>query len=177
MVEEHCEALLIGGRSGSGKSSLGWEVSALLQEASVRHCFVEGDFLDQAYPAPEGDPSRTILTEDNLAALWRNFAIRGYRRLIYTNAVSVLEGNLVRRAMTGEVRVVGVLLTAEDETVRRRLGYREVGSQFDAHLQRSAAMAELLDAKSPSWVKRVPTDGRHLAEIAREVIAMTGWQV
>jgi ABC-type dipeptide/oligopeptide/nickel transport system ATPase subunit len=50
------EALLIGGRSGVGKSTVGWEVSAQLQDRSVAHCLIEGDFLDQAYPPPEGDP-------------------------------------------------------------------------------------------------------------------------
>lgn len=170
------DALLIGGRSGSGKSSLGFEVSSQLQSASVAHCFIEGDFLDQAFPAPSGDPSRTLLTEDNLAALWRNFSVRGYHRLIYSNTVSVLEADLVRRAMAREVRFVGVLLTADDATVRQRLEYREVGSQLEAHIARSAAMAEVLEAKCPPWVIRVPTDGRDLIDIAGEVIELTGWK-
>src|ERR1017187_3900274 len=72
------EALLIGGRSGVGKSTVAWEVSAQLQDCSVAHCLIEGDFLDQAYPPPEGDPTRRKRTEDNLTALWRNFAALGY---------------------------------------------------------------------------------------------------
>jgi len=170
------DALLLGGRSGSGKSSLGFEVSAQLQLASIAHCFIEGDFLDQAFPAPSGDPSRTLLTEDNLAVLWRNYSARGYHRLIYTNTVSVLEADLVGRAMAGEVRFVGVLLTADDATVRQRLEYREVGSQLEAHVARSAAMAEMLEETCPPWVIRVPTDGRELIDIAREVVELTGWK-
>jgi adenylylsulfate kinase-like enzyme len=45
------EALLTGGRSGVGKSTVAWEVSAQLQDRSMAHCRIEGDFLDQAYPA------------------------------------------------------------------------------------------------------------------------------
>ena len=37
------EVLLIGGRSGVGKSTLGWEVSRQLQEAGAAHCHIEGD--------------------------------------------------------------------------------------------------------------------------------------
>lgn len=169
------EALLIGGRSGVGKSTVGWEISAQLQSAKIAHCLVEGDTLDQAFPAPPGDPSRTKLTETNLAALWRNYAALGYRRLIYTNTVSILEPDLIARAMGGTIRVIAVLLTADDTTARRRLGGREIGSQLDAHLERSAAMARHLEAAAPHDVLRVPTDDRPVTEIASEIITATGW--
>lgn len=69
MHETVCEALLIGGRAGVGKTTVGWEVS-------------------------------------------------GYRRLIYTNTVSVLEADLIARAMGGAPRITSVLLTAGDATAR-----------------------------------------------------------
>ena len=169
------EALLIGGRSGVGKSTVAWEVSAQLQDRSVAHCLIEGDFLDQAYPPPEGDPTRRKLTEDNLAALWRNFAARGYRRLIYTNTVSILESDLIVRAMGGNPRITSVLLTSTDETARVRLSAREIGSQREAHIHRSRAMARRLDPEAPSLVVRVPTDGRDVISIARDVVAATRW--
>lgn len=170
-----CEALLIGGRSGVGKTTVGAEVSAQLRHAGVAHCLVEGDNLDQAFPAPPDDPSRTRMTETNLAALWRNYAALGYRRLIYTNTVSVLEPDLIARAMGGAPRLVSVLLTARDATARGRLGTREIGSQLDAHVRRSAAMAVHLETAAPSEVVRVRTDGRPVEEIAREIVTATGW--
>jgi hypothetical protein len=169
------EALLIGGRAGVGKTTVGWEVSVQLQAAHIAHCLVEGDNLDQAFPAPPGDPSRSQLTEANLAALWRNYAALGYRRLIYTNTVSVLEPDLITRAMGGTPRITSVLLTADDATARHRLGAREIGSQLDAHLTRSAAMARHLETTAPSGVVRIPTDGRSVVDIARDVIAATNW--
>ncbi len=84
------EVLLIGGRAGVGKSTVGWEVSAQLCAAEVAHVVVEGDFLGQVHPAPKGDPRRSKIVERNLAAVWGNYAELGYRRLIYTNTVSVL---------------------------------------------------------------------------------------
>jgi hypothetical protein len=115
------------------------------------------------------------MTEANLAALWRNYAAVGFRRLIYTNTVSVLEPDLIARAMGGAPRIIGVLLTADDVTARLRLGGREIGSQLDAHVSRSATMARHLEDAAPSSVVRLPTDGRTVADIARDVISATGW--
>jgi hypothetical protein len=169
------EALLIAGRSGVGKTAVGWEISAQLRTAGVAHCLIEGDNLDHAHPAPPGDPARTKLTEANLAALWGNYAALGYRRLIYTNTVSILEPDLIARAMGGTPRIIPVLLTAEDATARHRLAAREIGSQLDAHLHRSAVMAAQLDIAAPAAAVRIATDGRPVGEIAREVIRATGW--
>lgn len=115
------------------------------------------------------------MTEANLAALWGNYAALGYRRLIYANTVSVLEPDLIARAMGGAPRIIGVLLTADDATAGHRLGGREIGSQLDAHVSRSTRMARRLEAAAPPSVVRVPTDGRTVADIARDVIAATGW--
>ncbi len=172
---EHIQALLIGGRAGVGKSTLGWEISAQLQAAEVGHAFVEGDNLDQVFPAPPGDPNRALITEANLTAMWRNYAAGGCRRLIYTNTVSVLEPDLVERSLGGTVRVTSVLLTASDVTARERLGGREIGSQLDPHIDRGARMAVYLERTAPSSVQRVATDGRTVEELARAVIALAGW--
>lgn len=172
---EQTQVLLLGGRSGVGKSTVGWEVSARLQQLEVAHCLIEGDFLDQAFPAPPDDRSRSRMTEANLAALWRNYAALGYRRLVYTNTVSILEPDLIRRAVGGDPQITGVLLTAADATAQRRLRSREIGSQLDAHVSRSAAMARYLDQAAPPWVVRVATDNRHVTDIADEVIKAVGW--
>jgi hypothetical protein len=172
---ERSEALLIGGRSGAGKTSAGWETSSLLQAARISHCLVEGDNLDQAFPAPPGDPARTKLTEANLAALWHNYAALGYRRLIYTNTVAVIEPGLITRAMGSTPRITAVLLTASDATIRDRLTAREIGTQLDAHLARSTTMARHLETTAPPSVIRIPTDNRTITDIAHDIIAATGW--
>ncbi|MEY9934382.1 hypothetical protein ABH926_009050 [Catenulispora sp. GP43] len=169
------EALLIGGRAGVGKTTAGWEVSARLQAAQIAHALVEGDNLDQIFPAPPEDPHRSRITEDNLAAMWRNYSAFGCRRLIYTNTVSILEPDLITRAMGGTARIIAVLLTADDDTARARLGGREIGSQLDAHITRGAKMAVHLETAAPAGVHRIPTDGRSAVDIARDIIATTGW--
>lgn len=174
---DHPEVLLIGGRAGAGKTTVGWEVSALLRAAAVPHAIIEGDFMGQVHPAPEGDPHRSEITESNLTAVWANFARRGYRRLIYTNTVSVLPEatGMFERAMGAEVGIVRVLLTASDGTARERLTGRELGSELEHELAGSLRKARLLEQRAPSGTVRVVTGGRPVADIAREVVAATGW--
>ena len=168
--------LLIGGRSGVGKTSVAWEVSELLRGKGTAHCLVEGDFLDQIHPAPTDDPLRTRITERNLASIWANYVALGQHRLIYTNTVSVLEEPMIRRAMGGgPVMTTRVLLTAEEETVRERLARREIGSQLAAHVERSRTMARKLDEVAPLGTVRIPTDGRSVQEIAHDVVRATSW--
>ncbi|WP_158843813.1 hypothetical protein [Saccharothrix deserti] len=170
------ELLLIGGGAGVGKSSVGWEVSQLLQSRETAHCFVEGDFLDQIHPAPADDPHRTAITERNLAAIWSNYAALGQHRLVYTNTVSVLEEPMLRRAMgAGPIRSTCVLLTATEPTIRERLARREIGSQLGSHIERSLAMARVLDEEAPAHTARVPTDGKSVEEIAHEVLHAAAW--
>jgi DNA polymerase III delta prime subunit len=173
----HAEVLLIGGRAGVGKTTVGWEVAARLRAAAVPHAIVEGDFMGQVYPAPEGDPHGSKLVERNLTAVWANFVQCGYRRLIYTNTLSVLPGTagMFERAMGADVRIVRVLLTASDTTVGERLAGRELGSELEQGLKASARKARLLDEQVPADIVRVVTDGRLVVDIAREVVAATGW--
>jgi hypothetical protein len=56
----------MGGRSGSGQSSVANELHYLLAEREVSHALIEGDNLDLAYPAPW----RHALAEANLRAMW-----------------------------------------------------------------------------------------------------------
>ncbi|QPP10994.1 hypothetical protein G4Z16_25780 [Streptomyces bathyalis] len=169
--------LVIGGRAGVGKSTVGWEVSAWLRAAGVAHAVIEGDFMGQVHPAPAGDPDRTGIVERNLTAVWANYAELGYRRLIYTNTLSVMPGmgDVFRRATGEDVRLVRVLLTACDRTARERLTERERGSELDDGLRSSFTKARLLDEEAPPDTVRVVTDGRTVTEITRDVVAATGW--
>lgn len=171
------EVLLIGGRAGAGKTTVAWEVSALLRAADVAHAVVEGDYMGQVHPAPDGDPHRSRIAERNLTAVWANFAGLGCRRLVYTNTLSVLpeQTGMFERAMGAGVRIVRVLLTAADATVRARLTRREPGSELEDSLASSHRRSRLLRERAPDGTVRVPTDGRPVTDIARDVLAATGW--
>ncbi|HEY1641567.1 MAG TPA: adenylyl-sulfate kinase [Streptosporangiaceae bacterium] len=170
---ERTEALLLGGRSGTGKTSVGYEVHAQLSAAGIRHCIVDGDNLDMAYP----DPREHGLAERNLAAIWANYRALGYRRVVYTNTASVLSEvtTALTAAMGDRPRVTAILLTCTDATARQRLAQRETGSELTVHIERSDRMARRLEASAPDSVRRVATDGRSVTEIAAGVIALAGW--
>jgi hypothetical protein len=172
---DRTEVLLIGGRAGVGKSTVGWEVSARLRAAAVSHAIIEGDFMGQVHPAPEGDPHRSEITERNLTAVWGNYAELGYRRLVCTNTLSVLPEatGMFERAMGADVRIVRVLLAASDVTAGKRLAGRELGSELEEGLKASAYEARLLDQQVSADTVRVVTDGRAVVDIAREVVAGT----
>ncbi len=80
--------LLIGGRSGVGKSTVAAEIHRQLAERGVHHAWIEGDNLDMAFPVPWKEGHK--LAEANLAAMWSNYRALGYIRLIYVNTASVL---------------------------------------------------------------------------------------
>jgi hypothetical protein len=170
-LAEPAELLLIGGRSGVGKSSVAFEVSTQLTESEVAHAVLEGDFLDLAYPSPRDHQ----LAAKNLAAIWKNFRDAGFRRLIYTNTASVLSEDWIASAMGGQVGVTSVLLACSDETARERLARREIGSTLSEHLDRSRQASVHLERTAPATVARVDTDGLSVVTIAARVIRLTGW--
>ena len=170
-MESHSEVLFIGGRSGVGKSSVGNEIHIQLAALGLRHCFIEGDNLDMAYPPPWEHG----LAERNLSAMWRNYTSIGYSRLIYVNTASVQVVDELVAAMGDDPRVTAVLLTATDATARERLAKREIGSALIWHVDRSKQVAEELDDATPNWIHRVSTDDRSVADISQELIGLTGW--
>jgi hypothetical protein len=109
--------------------------------------------------------------------MWANYRALGYRRMIYTNTASVLPTVLgeLTAAMGDDPKLTAVLLTCGDDTARQRLAGREIGTALDWHVERSDLMARRLDRQTPSHVHRVATDGRPVADIAAEIIALAGW--
>jgi Adenylylsulphate kinase len=172
-MAEASEALFLGGRSGAGKTSVGYEIHAQLSAARVPHCLIDGDNLDMAYPPPQEHG----LAERNLAAIWANYRVLGYHRMIYVNTASVL-GDVTSRltvAMGDDPSVTAVLLTCSDSTAHQRLTGREKGTELRRHIQRSDLMARELNLRAPGWVHRLETDDRAISDLAVEVISLAKW--
>lgn len=174
-MSRETELVVIGGRSGVGKSTVGYELSTLLEEQHVGHCFIDGDNLDHLVPKPVGDPLGTALTERNLRALWMNYFELGCDRLIYVNTLSLLEIPMLVRAMGTDPRVTAVLLRSSDATAGERLSRRELATRMEAAVLRSTVKAARLDEQAPDWVHRVDTDALSASEVARCVLRLTAW--
>ncbi|GEA87031.1 ATPase [Cellulomonas cellasea] len=170
-ADDASHLVVIGGRSGVGKTSTALALHALLRADDVRHAVVEGDFLDLAWPPPWEHG----LDLRNLAAVWANYRELGYRRLVYTNTVSVLAAEALAAAMGDSPAVTAVLLTGSDDVVDARLATRETGEELRAHRARSAAAARRLDAAAPAGTHRLATDGETPEQLAVRVRALAGW--
>jgi hypothetical protein len=180
------QILLLGGASGTGKTTVGWELSAILEQRCVDHCVIDGDTLGHIFPAPPGDPSRSGIVERNLVSVWSGFAEVGQTRLIYTNTVSVLEEEMIRRAVRAssaggvvssevDVKFTSVVLVAGARTVAQRLARRETGDRVDLHIDRSLRAAMLLQQRASESVVVISTDGRAVEDVALDVLDATGW--
>ncbi|WP_277212656.1 ATPase [Isoptericola croceus] len=156
------ELLLVSGRSGVGKSSAAFALHDLLAAEGIKHAVIEGDALGLAWP----EPWEHRLAARNLAAVWANYRDLGYRRLIYTNTVAILEADEIAAAMGDQPHVTSVLLTASDGTVQSRLSRREDGESLRTHIERSATAAAILDERSSANVHRVSTDDRTTSDVA-----------
>lgn len=165
------ELLVIGGASGVGKSSVAFALHDLLSARDVQHAVVEGDALDLAHPAPWA----SRLAFRNLSAIWTNYRALGYRRLILTNTVSVLEAPALAEAMGDQPCVTAVLLQASPRTIHARLGTREQGESLAAHTARSRAAAVRLDAEAEPAVHRLNTEGSTAYEVAIRIDALLNW--
>jgi cytidylate kinase len=170
-MAEPVELLVVGGRSGVGKSAVTFEVSAQLAKSEVSHALIEGDFLDFAYPPPKGHQ----LAEKNLATLWANYRDLGHRRLIYTNTTSVLYADRIAAAMSGPVIIMGILLACSDKTASERLALREVGSKLSEHIDRGQQASTRLEESAPASIVRIDTDELSVITIATQVIGLSGW--
>lgn len=154
-----------------GKSSAAFELHALLAQKDIKHCVIEGDNLDLAYPAPW----EHHLAERNLSAMWNNYRSLGYRRMIYTNTVSVQFTERLASAMGDQPRMTAVLLTSTDETAHARLKGRVQSDDLVEHSNRSNARARELELLTPDWVHRIATDGRNVHSVAMELHTLINW--
>jgi hypothetical protein len=169
------ELLLIGGRSGVGKTAAAIALHELLAERSVEHAVIEGDFLDLAYPVPHVAHASANLAERNLAAMWANYRGLGYRRLILTNTVSVLFSSSLASALGDDPAVTAVLLRATDDCVAQRLEHRSHGASFDGQLLHSSRTAVMLDEAVLEGTHLIDTDELTPSDVAVQIADLAGW--
>lgn len=167
------DLLCIAGRGGAGKTTVATEISSQLKRAGVAHCRIDGDWLDLAHP--QAPPS---LFDENFRSLWGNYRAHGCTRLIYSNFAAIRNIERLKALMGVSPRVTGVLLLADDAAAVERLHSREHGQDLQWHIDNLAATPAAerdMDAITPPSATRVQTTGRTVADIAAEIIAVTGW--
>lgn len=174
--------LLITGAAGVGKSTLCWELGALLEAAHVPHAIIESDELDRVFPKPKIEelealsPGATDVSAINLAALWSIYRALGHTRLIMSGVM--MHPNFDRRwilAAIPDAAITIVRLVASDETLIERLDKRETGSGRDDQIARTLRQAKRIAGEARDDLIAIETDGKTPAELAAELMLLVSW--
>ena len=173
-MPEHIPVMVVTGPVGVGKTTIATEISALLADVGILHACVDMDGLRDAWPAPPDDRFNSALGLRNLAAIWRNFHEAGAERLILADVVEQRSDlDSYREAVPG-ADVLLVRLRASVATLQGRIERREAGVGRDWHLHRAAELEAQMDRDALEDLL-VETDGRSPDDIAREILARSGW--
>lgn len=87
MAEIALPLLVISGPVGVGKTTVGNEVSNVLNRQGIAHTFIDIDSLAETYPRPPDDRFGNRLALLNLRDVWANCVAAGSRNLIVARVV------------------------------------------------------------------------------------------
>ena len=166
--------LVLSGPVGVGKTTLGNEITAILEARGVPHSFVDLDGLAQSFPRPPDDPYGSRLALANLRDVWANCVATGSRNLILARVIETQQQlDLIRDCIPGS-RPVLCQLRASDRTLVARVESRELGTGRDWHMARTLELARILETSAPADFS-VDTEDRNPQDIAGETVSRVAW--
>jgi len=182
IVDAAVEILLITGPAGIGKSTLCWEMGAVLAEAGIAHVAIESDELDRVFPKPGAEelaplaPGARDVSQLNLAALWGTYRALGHTRLVMSGVMLHVgfDKSWILAAIP-EARITVVRLRGSEASLLERLDRREKGAGRNAQIERSLRQAKRMASENAADFIVVDTDGRPPRELARDVLNASGW--
>jgi len=166
--------LLISGSVGVGKTTIGNELSTLLEADEVRHTYMDLDALAYTFPRSSSDPFGDELAIENLIAVWANCRKRGSENLIIPR---VIDSKAYAQKISDAVGIPNPVicrLTASDQTLLQRVRTREIGSNLSWHENRTIDLSAELD-KSAIEDFTIETDARSITDIATDIMQRISW--
>jgi len=167
------EVIIITGPSGVGKTTVAYEVAAILGDQQISHALIDTDELDRIYPLPKDTDT---LSENNLRAIWQSFADLGCSRLVLCGVMTDLENSLVwvKRALPEVAKLHPFRLNASFAIIGKNLSKREVGSQLERHIKSSKRAAETI-SRSQDSATQIDIQEKTVAAIANEILEAANW--
>jgi RimJ/RimL family protein N-acetyltransferase len=164
------EALLITGPFGSGKSSLAVEIADILEADGRTYAAIDLDWLCWGSAGrEEGAEHRMMLT--NLVPVVTNYLDAGVRYFVLARSLRTAEEiDGLRQALPMWLRVVG--LTVPLEEIERRIGPDVTAARAD---DLRDARAWIAAGDRTGFEDHVLANERPLREVARDVVALMGW--
>ncbi len=165
--------LVISGSMGAGKTAVLGQAHDLLTEARVAHGAIDLDCLTEMYPSQPQYGNGLMF--QSLAAVWPVYRQRGAKRLIVARVVEDRDELSQYESAVPGADVTVCRLTAPVSLMQERLDVREVGTNHDPALARSAELDGILKAAAVEDFT-VANDGtRPVSEVARELLARANW--
>ncbi|MCY3813914.1 MAG: hypothetical protein OXH15_19155 [Gammaproteobacteria bacterium] len=167
--------LLLSGSMGAGKTTVMGEISDLLIEADVSHACVDFDGLSLIHPHEPADPHGFALAFRNLKSIWANYCAAGIERLVIAAVIeSRAELAHYKEAVPG-AEIVLCRLVAPIATMHDRIRSRDPGIYLPRFLARSTELDGVLTAGHIEDFTVDNGPGRHVTDVARDVLQRAGW--
>ncbi len=165
--------LIVTGPSGSGKTTTCWEIREILRDKDVPHALVDLDNIRWCHVPGARDRYNRKLVLKNLSSLWRNFSEEGATHLVLSGVVeNQAEITALEGAIPGAWSQVFRLRLGDDE-LERRIRQRDQGRGLDRNLARARELSKTMAENNLG--NHVVDANRELAEIADEIIGLSGW--
>lgn len=157
---------------GSGKSAVMAEASDILALRGIPHAAIDLDMLGFAH-LPTGAENDDVMYR-NLQAVVSNYAALGVDRFLLARAIETQASLQSCIAAVAAEEAVVCRLTASVETMKQRIGSRELGIGRTTYIDRVVTLNTVLDqARVEDFA--VANEDRPLTEVAGEVLERTHW--
>ena len=167
--------VLLTGTVGVGKTVLATDAGALLATQGRSPAVIDLDWLGWLHNGSGSSSDIEQLIQQNLAAVWPNFLVRGADHVILTRMIKdAAQIDAYRNSLAG-VRLSMVRVTASPDVIDERLRRRDAGEVLDEHLAARPEMTKGLDAADIEDFTIVNND-RPLRHVTLELLQQLGWR-
>ena len=174
-MTDRVPVLHLSGSMGAGKTTVMGEASDLLIEANVSHACVDFDGLALIHPHAPDDPDGCGLAFRNLKSIWANYRAVGIERLVIAAVIESRSQLAHYEDAVPGAEIVLCRLLAPMATMHDRLRSRDPGIYLPRFLARSTRLDGILAARRIEDFTVDNGPGRHVTDVAREVLRRAGW--